>query len=427
MVSRLVCTGGTAQEYTDEIVKRSTAAAVNDKVVALSADNENVNFGGEKRGGTKNVFFLLKERLERPLMGVNCHCHVCHNSVQKSADASIPYDLPILIGKLYQEFEYETSHVTALSKLCEEEDIEHLNVLSATKSRWLSLLPALGRLETLFQPLRTYFLSLSKPPKILKTFFEDPCALFWIKFARHLCERFHITIKVLEGDHICALEALGHVENLLTQLRARREEVFIPRDLREHLDSLIVMGDCTESEFNDVYESFYCTAVEYVESNMKFLAALRPLSWVLLREEVTWVKVRDCLPVVLPLVPVDDDKLFDEVVLLREYLTTETPTGSPEEKWNKVVEHFNSKHLSIPETLKIAQFVFCMPGSNAFIERVFSIIKGFWTDGRFRLDVATVEAITVLKTYFSMSCVDFHKYLVQHKPLLEAIHGNEKY
>eukprot|EP00918_Siedleckia_nematoides_P094882 GHVU01208346.1.p1 GENE.GHVU01208346.1~~GHVU01208346.1.p1 ORF type:complete len:200 (-),score=18.25 GHVU01208346.1:173-772(-) len=189
--------GGTAQEYTEEIVTRCTAAGINDKLTTLSADSEPVIFGGEKRGGTKNVYKLLKDRLGRPILGVNCHCHVLHNSLQKAADAVLPHDLPIVIGKLYQEFQYETSHLTALEKLCEEQDTQCMSVLSASASRWLSYLPAAIRLNELFGPLRTYFLSRIGITKILKEFFQDPFVLFWVQFTVHVCQKFHDTIKML--------------------------------------------------------------------------------------------------------------------------------------------------------------------------------------------------------------------------------------
>jgi hypothetical protein len=51
------------------------------KVVALSADNTNTNFGGSSRRGKNNFFHKLKSKLNRTLIGVGCSSHIINNAV----------------------------------------------------------------------------------------------------------------------------------------------------------------------------------------------------------------------------------------------------------------------------------------------------------------------------------------------------------
>ncbi|GFX91454.1 hypothetical protein TNCV_3545371 [Trichonephila clavipes] len=50
-----------------------------------------------------------------------------------------------------------------------------------------------------------------------------------------------------------------------------------------------------------------------------------------------------------------------------------------------------------PNLLKIVQFVCSVPVSNAFVERIFSVMGNVWTDERNRLAVNTVKKIAAAK------------------------------
>jgi hypothetical protein len=50
-----------------------------------------------------------------------------------------------------------------------------------------------------------------------------------------------------------------------------------------------------------------------------------------------------------------------------------------------------------------------LPGSNAAVERVFSVINALWTDEKNRLKIQTVKALTIVKTHFKdFSCAEFY-------------------
>lgn len=51
------------------------------KCIAFTADNCNTNFGGVQRKGQNNVFFRLKNVLQKEVIGVGCPAHILHNCI----------------------------------------------------------------------------------------------------------------------------------------------------------------------------------------------------------------------------------------------------------------------------------------------------------------------------------------------------------
>ena len=84
------------------------------------------------------------------------------------------------------------------------------------------------------------------------------------------------------------------------------------------------------------------------------------------------------------------DELFDEVSSLNDMLENiadETfKEDSPETKWMKLF----SENDSLPLLYKLVALVFSIPVSNAFVERVFSLVSSQWSKERNRLREKTV-------------------------------------
>jgi hypothetical protein len=56
-----------------------------------------------------------------------------------------------------------------------------------------------------------------------------------------------------------------------------------------------------------------------------------------------------------------------------------------------------------------------LPGSNAAVERVFSLINALWTDEKNILKIETVKALTVVKDF---SCAEFYVQISEEKNFL---------
>jgi hypothetical protein len=109
-----------------------------EKVIAVSADNTNMNFGGKKRKGKNNLYFKMQENTVNNLIDIGCRAHVIHNAVQTAADC-LPIDLQLIINKIYQHFHICCVRDEELKSFCEFTSTEYKTVLGNSKTRWLSL------------------------------------------------------------------------------------------------------------------------------------------------------------------------------------------------------------------------------------------------------------------------------------------------
>jgi hypothetical protein len=102
-----------ADQFTEYVWQLVTKWNIEKKVVALSADNTNTNFGGSSRRRKNNVFHKLKSKLNRTLIGVGCSSHIINNAIQCESD-TLSMDVQTVIEKLYQYFYIYTVRVHTL-------------------------------------------------------------------------------------------------------------------------------------------------------------------------------------------------------------------------------------------------------------------------------------------------------------------------
>ncbi|GBP66580.1 hypothetical protein EVAR_47836_1 [Eumeta japonica] len=190
--------GETSDIIVDYLQQVLTDNNLTKKVVAFCGDNTNVNFGGVARRGTNNVLAKLQSSLKKPLIGIGCGAHIIHNAIKSAADG-LPLDYESIIVKIYSFFYIYTVRVEALKEFCAEAEIEHHQMLGYSKTRWLALMPALERVLKMYQPLKDYFLSIEKCPKLLKDFFEDPTSELWLYFLHAQSASFHHAVLKVEA------------------------------------------------------------------------------------------------------------------------------------------------------------------------------------------------------------------------------------
>ncbi|GFV36662.1 dimer_Tnp_hAT domain-containing protein [Trichonephila clavipes] len=79
------------------------------------------------------------------------------------------------------------------------------------------------------------------------------------------------------------------------------------------------------------------------------------------------------------------EQIYDELATLQSVFSSLKLEGNSIEMWCKFFQE-------APNLLKIVQFVCSVPVSNAFVERIFSVMGNVWTDERNRLAVNTVKS-----------------------------------
>lgn len=96
------------------------------------------------------------------------------------------------------------------------------------------------------------------------------------------------------------------------------------------------------------------------------------------------------------------------------------------EKWLTFFQE--SDVLERKQTLILmCQYLYAIPGHNANVERIFSLVVAQWTKERNRLQIETVESIVQTKFNFNMTCSKFHKYVMGKPDLLQKVKKSEKY
>lgn len=207
----------TSDTIVEIILKQLREHDLLSKCVAFSGDNCNTNFGGNSRAGTNNVFYKLKGQLNPNIVGVGCSAHVLHNAIHHGCD-TLAIDVESIIMKIYNFFSIYTVRTEALKEFCAAGELEYKNLLYHSKTRWLSLFPAIERVLKMYDALRDYFDSLERPPVMIKKYFDR---LFLIHSVMYV---FHGKIEKLEKSDNSIIETRNILASLKKTLQDRIQE-----------------------------------------------------------------------------------------------------------------------------------------------------------------------------------------------------------
>jgi hypothetical protein len=380
--------GETSQIVTDAIMKTLDLVSVSQKVVAFSADNTNSNFGGAERRGTNNIHTKLKAELKRDaLLGLGCSAHTLHNAMQTGADC-LPFDVEQIVCKMYQHFSIYKVRVEKLKEFCEFADVEYKELLGYSKTRWLALMPAVERILLIFEGLKSYFLSLPQCPVVIKTFLDNPLSEAWMYFVHCQASRFNEVVTKVQSQLCTAMEVQIEFLNLRQVLQARKDEAFVGIEAKRILNKLEKDGDVTKQQAQEFVArtlSFYDTCIGYID-RWGHSEDVRKLSFVLLRKTPSWSEVEVASKMITNIIATgssssDGNNLFDQTACVIKYVTAyildewrkqATETG---QRWVEVFENFARQQIAFGEILHVVQFALALPGTNAPIERVFSLMN----------------------------------------------------
>ena len=78
--------------------------------------------------------------------------------------------------------------------------------------------------------------------------------------------------------------------------------------------------------------------------------------------------------------------------------------------------------------LKAVEYYFSIPGHNANVERVFSLMTAQWAEERNRLTAQSVNAMLQIQYNMkNVSCSEFYKLIEYQTKFLSSVEGSEKY
>lgn len=396
------------------------------KCIAFCGDNANTNFGGRLRKGCKNVYFRLKQILGEHLLGIGCPAHILHNTVQHGAD-NLSVDIDGFIGKLFGYFSIYTVRTHELMSFCDFLSSEYRSLLSHSKTRWLSLFPAIERVIKMFDALTLYFSSSDNTPKTISVFLKNPLSLTYLYFLHSQMHVFHAAILKLEKEKISVAESNLILTKTLQQVRDRRDAKFLSLVVKSELGKANI-SEAMKSEFMNEVDDFYEKCAAYLEQWTCGLKQFDCFNWMLL-EDPTWNQLQTSILFLKERnIEIDDNIIFDEFILLQKFLNVNSNSSEFAElccadKWRL----FLSQHVECLQLLKIAQYFFAIPSHNANVERLFSLMNLQWTDDRNHLLVSTVKRLLMVKYNMKFTCDEFYNYLLKAPKLLVEIAESGKY
>lgn len=423
----------TAETISNNILKCLEQFQLKNKCIAFSADNCNTNFGGIKRQGTNNVYNILKNKINVFLLGVGCPVHIVHNTAQHGLDC-LEFDIESIVIKIYNYFSIYTIRTESLKEFCNFVEIEYKEIMMHSKTRWLSLFPVINRVLQVFTALKSYFLSLESCPRLLETFFKSEFCEAYLYFVHSFIYVFDEKSKKLELEKNSILEVMKILNELKEILKQRFDQSFLPLNVKSIFINLIRNGN--EKEVAKVKSDFlkcYYLSLSYLESWTKQYEEFSCFNWMELIEVPDW-KNAEITIVYLKTrsVDINDTKCFDQFCNLQKFIETKLNDETfmaklSHDKWAYYFTEI-ANHEMFSELLKLCQYFFAIPGQNANVERLFSLMGLQWTKERNRLKLSTVRSsLSILYNFKDKSCIDFFKEIKDNTNFLRKVQSSQKY
>lgn len=96
-------------------------------------------------------------------------------------------------------------------------------------------------------------------------------------------------------------------------------------------------------------------------------------------------------------------------------------------RWVEVIQHFQTRDVPLDSLLQIVEYVLCLPGTSAPVERIFSAVNKIWTTDKSQLTISTLNDIIKVKYNLKLTCQEFYTFLKSKPDLLKNILKKDKY
>lgn len=297
-------------------------------------------------------------------------------------------------------------------------------------------MPAIERILRLFQPLKSYFLSIEKCPQILSKFFNDDTSELWLMFLHNQASIFENAIRNMEGDLKTANEISDSIDTLKFQCKERSNEKFIPLAIKNILNKLVDEGQINETWFETRVQNFYENCFQYLDKWSQQFENVKVFSWLLLKTCPKWENVQNSYKFISEKftgIESYETTLFDELCYVKQYAKEQKINEwnlkkvNVDLRWVEIFKYFDEENIPFQNILKVVEYALCLPGTNAATERIFSLVNNYWTPEKTQLKVETLKSVLIVKTNFPNDCNEFYSMISRNDELLKQIHTEEKY
>lgn len=290
------------------------------------------------------------------------------------------------------------------------------------------MLPALQRILLIWPGLKSYFLSQCENscPKLIRDFFENSLSELLALFVHGSLQIFQETVSTFEKNEISATEVALKYKELKAKLKDNK---FIPQLCKQKLSLYVNEGDVNKEDFEKHILSFYGKCISYLEMWEISLEGTEQFSWIQISRdfELQWKEVEASAEFVNSIAPsekavIDIDKLFDEISIIKIILQDNKikknkqleeknveATSSVVNLWVELFKMIKTNGSECENFEKLMEFIFCLPGSTAPVERVFSLMNNVWSPDRNRLLTENTKRLLQIKVNFDVNCSEFYE------------------
>jgi hypothetical protein len=183
--------------------------------------------------------------------------------------------------------------------------------------------------------------------------------------------------------------------------------------------------------------SFSDNTKEYLDLWTQQFQELDEFSWAVLHTVPDWQTVNVAMKQVAKKTSFDlvqnSSKVLQQYSYVKTYCTVEKLIEwnekklAPDERWAELFKHMNAQNVPFNEFSSIIEYILCLPGSTAPVERIFAMVKKVWATESSSLNVETLRAILYVKYNMTFECLEFYEFLKTQPELLRKIAGQDKY
>ncbi|KAK7879558.1 hypothetical protein WMY93_033730 [Mugilogobius chulae] len=360
-----------------------------ERISSYTADNASVNYGK-----FNSVYQKLK--IDNPgILKANCVAHIVHNCAKHASD-SLDIDIECIVNKVFSHFSSSAKRTEQLKQMFEFVEEDYLSMVKHVPTRWLSIWPAVTRLHTCWQAIKAYFLSKGEQncPKVLWKLLKNdqdsegqPLKLqVYLSFLHNALKVFHDAILMLEGDNKTVCELYDIMSTLRTKLQQRQKDSFFGIETNTLLQTF---SQYEATTIKEDFSNFYQCAIKYLEKWYDFSDnnLHKHLTDMCLKREFTFTQLCDVAERLQIQDRLDMDELYEEYcVSMPRQKEIVKRTDTVLEKWTALLKDSNT-----PNMTALGSFLFSIPITNAFVERLFSLMTAAWTDQRNRCSVDLIK------------------------------------
>lgn len=165
------------------------------------------------------------------------------------------------------------------------------------------------------------------------------------------------------------------------------------------------------------------------------MEGIRVHTWITLRGVPTWAVVEASMKQLQEhgIFDAKDSKVHEQYGHVVDYCTAEKlaewrrDSVSTVDRWVDIFNYLAKQEKDYTDFAEIAEYILCLPGTTASVERTFSSINKLWSEEKSQLAVETLEAMVVVKYNFDYTCLQFYEYIKTKPNLLRLIASKEKY